>query len=144
MRRRSMWEPTTSPASQSLVLMAWRSRAGCLRLILLLSIVGLESRLVGLVLTLGQTNQSATWDWSQTGGVGQGGATLRPAQVREQFYSNSSSISRYRMKFIMYLCKRYFEHQPPQPPLLEIDFCHFRHEEELVRQVATIEEYIER
>ena len=31
MRRRSMREPTTSSASQSLVMMGWRSRAGCLR-----------------------------------------------------------------------------------------------------------------
>ena len=89
-----MWEPTTSPASQSLLLMGWRSRAGCSRLILLLSIIGLD-----------QTNQPAVSGWSQTGGVGQGGTILRPAQVRDQFDSNSSSISQYRMKFIMYLWK---------------------------------------
>ena len=104
-----------------------------LRLMLLLSIVGLD-----------QTNQPATSGWSQTGGVGQGGTIPRPAQVRDQFDYNSSSFSRYWMKFKMYLCKKYFVHQPSQPPLLRTAFCHSRHEEELVRQVAIIEEYIER
>ena len=66
-----------------------------------LSIVGLD-----------QTNQPAASGWSQTGGVGQGGAILRPAQVRGQFDSNSSSFSRCRMRFIMYLCKNILSINP--------------------------------